>query len=64
MEETPIQHGKMESDRRIMALERALALSLEIIKDISYHNRHSDRDYLNLITEFLALTSGLLRDDE
>jgi hypothetical protein len=64
MEKSSPVYGEMESHRRIVALESALELALKIIKDIAYHNRHNDREYLNLVTEYVALTSGTLRDDE
>lgn len=48
---------------KVMALEANLNLAIQIIKDIAYHNRHEDAEYLKLVDEFIMVNTKFLKDD-
>jgi hypothetical protein len=41
-----------------------MGLGLKIIKDIAYHNRHKEPDYLELVKDYVAILEGMIKEDE
>lgn len=52
------------NESRIMALESALSVALKVISDIAYHDRHKNKEYLNLVTEYINLTTSMIEENE
>jgi hypothetical protein len=64
MEELSQIHEEASQRVRVMALESVMGLGLKIIKDIAYHNRHKEPDYLELVKDYVAILEGMIKEDE